>query len=411
MLDVNNKNITKIHLFKLEEFMKGKTITLLSLTFYLLFSTLLFAQEEDKNYLFATESGLGIQLGGEVEMEFVDVEGKGGFSNQDQTFQKVKYRSPHMRIDKAVLSTKIFYSENLTYEIEFRFGDDGTRVDKHFARLQVPALYTRFELGKNRPFIKTDRRTEGYPLIGTAFWKGREYHLTSETKYPLQDNVELLAGASFAMKRPIGTDDAAEDKSFKMLVYDDYADKDGQTFEYGGMLGLEAFGFSAMGWYYTSELIDDFDWKIQLKQNLQDYTSLGDPTDKTHYWYGGRVGYDGCGIHLRGAYIESMDGNLPRLGYYAEGSYLITDVPDFLGIEGLEPFVRYGELDIWDHPEQLGNPNTWDRQMTTLAFLTHIDDNLRLKFEYYILTENTGGAAPEDKVKDDQLLVQINFNF
>jgi hypothetical protein len=392
--------------------MKGKAVLVLGIC--MIFSTLAFSQDEEKkNLLFATESGLGIQFGGEVEMEFVDVEGEGGFSNQDLTLQKIKTRSPHMRIDKAILGTKIFYSDNLTYEIEFRFGDDGTRVDKHYARLNMPALFTRFELGKNRPFVKGDRRTEGYPLIGTAFWKGREYHLTSDTEYSLGEDVELIGGLSFAMKRPIGTDDAAEDKSFKMLVYDDYDNKDGQTFEYGGKLGLEAFGFSALGWYYTSELIDDFDWKIQLSQNMQAYDDLGDRTDLTHYWYGGRIGYDGCNIHARAEYIRSMDGLLPRFGYYAEGSYFISQVSDVLHVKGIEPFIRYGALNVKDHPRQLGNPNTWDRQMTTIALLTHIDDYLLLKLEYYLLNEKTGGdpATNEDKVKDDQLLIQINFNF
>ena len=60
-----------------------------------------------------SESGLEILFGGEIETEFVDVEGPGGFTNQDLTYNKVKNRSPHMRIDKAVLSTRINYSENL----------------------------------------------------------------------------------------------------------------------------------------------------------------------------------------------------------------------------------------------------------------------------------------------------------
>jgi len=134
-------------------------------------------------------------------------------------------------------------------------------------------------------------------LIGTAYWKGREYHLTSETDLSLNDDVKFSGGLSFAMKRPLGSDDAAEDKSFKMIVYDDHDNKNGATFEYGAKLGLEAFGFSALGWYYTGELIDDFDWKIQLARTLQSYDDLGDITDMTHYWYGGRVGFDAYNIH------------------------------------------------------------------------------------------------------------------
>ncbi|MBC8184075.1 hypothetical protein H8E88_23535 [candidate division KSB1 bacterium] len=376
----------------------------------IIFISSIYAQEKSK-LLYATDSGLGIQFGGEVEMEFVDVEGKGGFAHREFTYQKVRTRSPHMRIDKAVLETKIFYSEFLTYEIQFRFGDDGNRVDKHFARLQLPSLYTRFEMGKNRPFIRADRRTEGYPLIGTANWKGREYHITSETKYPLGEHVDLIGGVSFAMKRPLGSDDAAEDKSFKILVYDDYDDKDGQTFEYGAMFGFKAYGLSALGWYYTGKLIDDFDWKTQLSQYLSDYNSLGDQTDKTHYWYGGRVGYDAHNIHARGEYIKTMDGLLPRFGYYGEVSYFIKSVANFLPVKGIEPLVRYGALNVLDHPRQLGTPETWDRQMTTIALLTHLDDYLSLKFEYYLLNEETGGDPPEDKVKDNQFLMQVNFKF
>ena len=193
-----------------------------------------------------SESGLEILLGGEVETEFVDVEGPGGFENQDLTYNKVKNRSPHMRIDKAVLSTRVNYSENLYYNFELRFGDKKANVDKHYARWTLPGINTRFEMGKNKPMIAAKRQTEGYPLIGTAFWKGREYHITSDTKYSLGENIRVDLGLSFAMKRPLGTDDAAEDKSFKMMVYDDYEDRDGQTFEYGGSLGLKLLAFPLM---------------------------------------------------------------------------------------------------------------------------------------------------------------------
>jgi len=192
------------------------------------------------------------------------------------------------------------------------------------------------------------------------------------------------------MKRPLGSDDAAEDKSFKMIVYDDHDNKNGATFEYGAKLGLEAFGFSALGWYYTGELIDDFDWKIQLARTLQSYDDLGDITDMTHYWYGGRVGFDAYNIHARAEYIKSMDGLLPRFGYYAEGSYFFSQEDlDFLPIKGFEPFARYGALNVKDHPRLLGEPNTWDRQMITLALLAHIDDYLIMKLEYYLINEKT----------------------
>lgn len=357
---------------------------------------------------YATESGIGIQFSGEVEIEFVNVEGEGGFSNQDLTVQKVKTRSPHIRIDKAILGTEIFYADNLTYKIELRFGDDGTRIDKHYARYWARSIHTVFELGKNRPFVARSRTTEGYPLLGTSYWKGREYHITGVTTYPLSKNWDIIGGLSVAMKRPLGTDDAAEDKSFKMLVSDDYETIDGQTIEYGVKGGLKAYGFTALGWYYYGGLIDDFDWKLQLSQNMQGYDALGDETDRTQYWYGGRVAFDAWNIHLLGEYIYSLDGLLPREGYYVEGAY---NIPEILGIRGIMPFVRYGELNVEKHEAQLGNPNTWDRTMTNLALIANFNNYIFLKIEHYLIDEVTGGEAPEDQVDDDQTVVQLNFVF
>ncbi|NQV42434.1 MAG: hypothetical protein HQ506_08785, partial [Candidatus Marinimicrobia bacterium] len=107
----------------------------------------------------STDSGLDVVLGGEVELEFIDVEGAGGFDNQDLTYQKVRNRSPHMRIDMAVLSARVNYSENLYYQIEFRFDDESAYVDKQYARLNVPSINTKFEMGKNRPFVSRKRQS------------------------------------------------------------------------------------------------------------------------------------------------------------------------------------------------------------------------------------------------------------
>ena len=368
-----------------------------------------------------SESGLEILFGGEIETEFVDVEGPGGFSNQDLTYNKVKNRSPHMRIDKAVLSTRINYSENLYYKFELRFGDKRANVDKHYARWELPSFRTLVELGKNKPMIATKRQTEGYPLIGTAFWKGREYHITSKTQYKFGENIEADLGLSIAMKRPLGTDDAAEDKSFKMMVYNDYEDRDGQTFEYGGSLGLKAFGVSADGWYYTGKLIDDYDWKYNLGflpgyDDIANSKDEWEEDDKTHWWYGGRVGVEQKNIHIRAEYINALDGLLPRNGFYVEGSYRIP----LNQIKSVEPLIRFGNLNILRHEETMGDPQPWDREMITLAFLLRLNDYLTVKTEYYFLNESTGGSKTTDsagndvdntRVNDNHFLVQLKFEF
>ncbi|MBC8375542.1 MAG: hypothetical protein H8E26_05800 [FCB group bacterium] len=366
----------------------------------------------------STGSGLDLELSGEVELEFIDVEGAGGFANQDLTYQKVRNRSPHMRIDMAVLGARVNYSENLSYNIEFRFDDESAYVDKQYARLNVPGINTQFEMGKNRPFVSRKRQSEGYPLVGTAFWKGREAHINGTTEIMLGEKGKLTGGLSFAMKRPLGTDDAAEDKSFKMMVYDDYEPKNGQTFEYGVKAGIDIAGISLLGWYFMGELIDDWDWKASLKQSLAPYSNMGDETDVTHYWMGGRAAYKIAGLNLVGEYIRAQDGLLTREGAYGEASYSMK-APSFLHAKGLTFLGRQGFLNLVSKENSAGEELTWaylseamswDRQMTTLSAMLEINDNLTLKFEHYILGETTGSDI-ESSVDDDQTLLQINFRF
>ena len=112
------------------------------------------------------------------------------------------------------------------------------------------------------------RITEGYPLIGTAYWKGREYHVDYERSL---SNFKF--GSTIALKRPLGYDDAVEDKSFRMLVYDD-AENDGQTIEYGVRGSMDLGNFNIMGWYYAGKLIDDEDWKKRLHYDFDYYATI-----------------------------------------------------------------------------------------------------------------------------------------
>ena len=82
-------------------------------------------------------SGVGIEISGEVEVEFIDVEGRGGAQYRDEFIQKVDYRSPFVEIDKTVLDFKLLYTDNLTYNFSLRFDDDGAYADKHFLKYQT----------------------------------------------------------------------------------------------------------------------------------------------------------------------------------------------------------------------------------------------------------------------------------
>lgn len=385
---------------------------------------------EQNKISFNLPSGVNIDVAGEVEFEFVDVEGAGGAINSTEFIQKVETRSPHVRIDKAVLKFKILYSDNISFRFGLRFNDDNAYVDKSY--LLIEKNNTKYEIGSNRPAIALKRGIEGYPLIGTAFWKGRQYHVDIEKKYP-----NMNFGASLALKRPLGYDSPAEDKSYRILVYDNMPNKtrdwDGVTIESGLRASFNLNPIKITGWYYMGKLYDDYDWQGVLMNDFTDYriaqgTVLPKNANRDHYWFGGRAELKTALGLFRGEYIYSLDGYLPRSGYYVEFGtpFKLMDLP-------LYCLFRYGELNI--NPEsnmyvkqnwtaELDDPQTWDRSLITLAAVYELTTYSKIKFEYYITGETTGdtqeladsynnnaGRDFQPDMNDNQLLIQFELNF
>ena len=402
---------------------------------YLVFTSYFYSQGEDGSTLSINiPSGVGIEVSGEVEVEFIDVEGKGGAQYRDEFIQKVDYRSPFVEIDKTVLDFKLLYTDNLTYNFSLRFDDDGAYADKHFLNYKKES--SKLEFGKNRPLIALKRKTEGYPLIGTAYWKGRQYHLDYEKRFSSSS-----FGASIALKRLIGYDAAAEDKSFEMMVYDDTKKIDGQTIEFGFRGEKTLNPLKIQGWYYFGKLVDDEEWKARLHYDFDYYANiendqvLSQDAYVGHFWYGGRAELTLGKILSRAEYIYSEDGFLPRNGYYLETSTTF----DFLSLENIFVLFRLGELkidpmrqtDSFLNPYRnsydksllenddednerfyplLKDPQTWNRTLLTFALGYDLTSYAKLKLEYYILDEETGDNT-QPSVNDDQMLVQLKFNF
>tara|TARA_B100000424_G_scaffold102951_1_gene77496 strand:+ start:49 stop:1275 length:1227 start_codon:yes stop_codon:yes gene_type:complete len=402
---------------------------------YLVFTSYFYSQGEDGSTLSINiPSGVGIEVSGEVEVEFIDVEGRGGAQYRDEFIQKVDYRSPFVEIDKTVLDFKLLYTDHLTYNFSLRFDDDGAYADKHF--LNYKKENSKLEFGKNRPLIALKRKTEGYPLIGTAYWKGRQYHLDYEKRFSSSS-----FGASIALKRLIGYDAAAEDKSFEMMVYDDTKKIDGQTIEFGFRGEKTLNPLKIQGWYYFGKLVDDEEWKARLHYDFDYYANiendqvLSQDAYVGHFWYGGRAELTLGKILSRAEYIYSEDGFLPRNGYYLETSTTF----DFLSLKNIFVLFRLGELkidpmrqtDSFLNPYRnsydksllenddednerfyplLKDPQTWNRTLLTFALGYDLTSYAKLKLEYYILDEETGDNT-QPSVNDDQMLVQLKFNF
>ncbi len=347
----------------------------------------------------------------EVELEFLNVEGKGGFLNMDPNPLRVANKSARIKVDKAVLTPILRYRDLFVAPVELRANDRTAFVDRMFLRTRwlciAPHLTFRSEVGKNHPFVRPKRWTEFYSLLGTMFWKGREYHAWSEFKLSAGP-VNIIAGATGAQKRPLSLDDVAEDDSFKLLALGDTVKAAvGNNFTYGGKLFVSAYGMSVVGYGFRGKLTDNDDLRA-LDNSLSGYDELGDVRNQKHHWYGGRAAYDGYGLHVMVEGVRARDGNLPRSTWFAQGFLdLAPQIPKNKYLRLIGPVVHYGKLNIKRLAPDPDEPETWDRKVIMAGMLVGLTEILTLKVEYYKLDEDTGST----KVKDDQLLVQLKVQY
>ena len=394
--------------------------------YFIICAAIIFSQDSTKQISINLPSGIDIDLKGKVEFEFVDVEGIGGAINSTEFLQKIQTRSPYVRIDKAVLNFKILYSENISFRFGLRFDDNNAYVDKSYLLFQNPG--SKLEIGSNRPAIALNREVEGYPLIGTAFWKGRQYHIDYEKQLTIMD---MKLGGSVALKRPLAFDAPAEDDSYPMLVYGNMPTItrkwDGVTTEFGLRSEINFGILRILGWGYFGELYDDSDWRLLYEQFTYYRYAQGQvlPKDanRDHYWAGIRSELYLFGFFTRGEYIISKDGFLDRNGFYIETRKSFN--PPYYN--PLLILARFGSLNIepggtWE--AQLDDPHTWDRTLITLAAVYNLTDYAKIKLEYYITGEETGdtdekaksynygqGREYQPDMVDNQLLVQFELNF
>lgn len=140
---------------------------------------------------------------------------------------------------------------------------------------------------------------------------------------------------------------------------------------------------SLLGFYYFSELSND---DVAFLQGISGY---GSSIDDTNDILGVSLDYKYKAFSLFGQYIRGQDGRLDRHGWYIQPSYQFK-FPERKRLNTLEVLLRYGGLDV-DIARDPTDSLTWDRNQTTLAVIIDIIKNTKLKLEYYINDEHTGG--------------------
>ena len=354
-----------------------------------------------------TELSLGLR----AELEYVDVEGPGGFSNRDANRIAPSQRAPYVDLDKATVDFLAGLRPWLSSRLELRGDSDSARFDRAYLTatpLDIDEARIDLELGRQKPAQRPPpRKLETWSPQGAVFWRGREWHAAADARYRLGP-VDVRLVPSAAMQRELDDESMGEDPSLPTTAFGDSEVEEDATLEVGGLVGVGAYGASVAGFAFVGKLLDN-SGPDRLTRTFDDYALLGDTGDRTSRWYGARAAFDRFGIYVFGEAIFQQLGLIDRNASEVGVSYTVGFDIHREHVE-VEPMVRYGQISTTNLPEVFDVPESWDRQQWVYAVLIRPLESLELKFEYLALDERAGTSAEgETKVDDDQVLVQLRF--
>jgi len=345
-----------------------------------------------------------LEIGGELEYEFIDTESEndaatfgGGITKNDEA---------RFSLDKVDLNLKATISENIYLKGTLEGKTGGITVHSwqaHFGGFPGNSWFKVGLLSRSAKGIDAfDKKTEAYSLNGSSFWRDHEQGVMLGGEY-----VNLAWRLSYGDGLDLGTVQPAEDASFKMLQ-DDALGAAGKhevgvalryRFELAEKNALDLTGFGYWDKLTAAE-------KAAPQANIR--TAIGGSNSQSRV--GGRLTWKVGNALLAYERVEADDGSLGRTGWFAQASYKYRFAyPLFAGkyVTAVEPIVRYGEIDLDNVTRSVMQSQTWDREKTTLGLLFDICKNVKVKTEYYINGETTGGSEPNN----NELLVQLEVKF
>jgi len=349
---------------------------------------------EGPKYLISKELLDKFELGGTVEMEFVNT----------QSDISTGESEPYLNFDKVCLQPAIQITEDIRVEAALDIEEGGANLDEAYFIFSNLPFNSTVQIGKDDRFFKAGIYTERYPLASNAFWRDEETGILIKTEYePFYGALSWGNGLELAFVSP-GKDASNGD------AYDLMQD-DGKSSDYTGMKQVAGgLGFKQelgklgkidiLGWGLRSELSsDDISF---LQTNLSDYTS----SDDDQYRFGINASYDFADLNLTGQYVDAEDGELDRSAWFIQPSYKFELPFDWKYCKEHRFLLRYGELDV-DNTAAFTRPATWDREELTVGLISDITKNLIAKLEYTWDDETTGNGD----VNNDELVMRLEYAF
>jgi len=385
----------------------------LTIVFAILFARLSFSQE------MGIQLHPKISLRGELETEFIDSQKDSDFVTSTATTTSDDNSIPRFQVDRLMLKPKITFSESLYLEGELEFLGDGTHtlLKEGYGVITFPSnIFLKVGLD-DRFFINPEeRKTEVYPLNGTAFWQDEDVGMVVGGDHALSKKTEWYWRTSLTNGLALREQGVGKNSVYFMLHDNrEINDLTNKEKEYGMGVGLKSVAkkWDVMMFGVQSKLRHDMTQTQTatdidfLKEVITGYTS----DNRDNWFLGGQGSFTLGDISLFSQYIYSRDGEVTREGFYMEPSFqLITLSGTYLN--SIELLYRYNVLDV--HAEGLtdnisSSSFTWDRTTHSFAMNIQLTKYALLKNEYHWNLENTGGTPNE--VANNEFISQLEIRF
>ncbi|MFT7621118.1 MAG: hypothetical protein ACI9WU_000279 [Myxococcota bacterium] len=392
-----------------------------------------FSDQHSKPNFVLRAPRLTLALKGELELELHDLQGEGGpgFDSATDT-ATLGTRSPFFEVDAFRLALRVGYEDLVGVNTVVAFTSRGAALESAWIDLELrgPAwLGHRLILGLEQPIIALDRRTERYPLAATIYWRHPELQLSWQGTTNLSADVSIEVGVALAIMRPLTfagvRDSDTQPGTINILALGTARPFSGNGPSGTGRLRVTTFGAFVEGFATLGSLAAEAGSDV-LRSGLSRYRELpGDSASSDFGWYGGRLGFDGYGVHALLELIRGRMGLLDRHALTAQISVAIRlwDGPVF---HTIEPLVRWERVGISDSARLLSSGNAlrspapidapaWDTQALTGALaITVYRDLVRLRLEYAALWEDNGVPAlglASVPLRNDEFLAQLELRF
>ena len=381
-------------------------------------------EEDQEAGNIVTRLGESITLGGELEIEYVDTQ-----NYNHPLAGATDEPNPHLQIDHLRLIPRVRFTREIYGQAQLNFNSRRSRLKEAFVtfdRLDIGPVRSRAKLGLDDRFMKPNRRTENYPLVGTAFWRDETIGLfwrsrvgkRSEASGRFSLHLSVANGYSLNF-REIGEDEGVTTPS--NILHEDRNESDfGGSPEWGIGLeyekNVEGVGDLELITFAYFDEVSDTD--VAFLQSFNTFSLVGGPAYTSNARHrqllGAQARFRRDGFRVLGHVTEGIDGKVNRWGWYVESSYEFEFKEPLLFdkyLHRVQPFVRYGRLDIQVDgvPANPALPLTWDRDRWTFAVISRITRrNVRLKVEYTLNGETTRGIGSVD---NNELIVQLELRF